>query len=63
MATNARTADTVRMVHIRLDADLHRRVRMLVAAEDTSVQEWALAVVTKAVSEQWPDVVRDGDRF
>lgn len=51
------------MIHVRLDAELHRRLRMIVAAEDTSVQEWATSVVAKAVSEQWPKLVRDGDQL
>lgn len=59
----ASKTETARMIHVRLDAELHRRLRMIVAAEDTSVQEWATSVVAKAVSEQWPMLVRDGDQL
>ena len=48
------------MVHIRLDPDLHRRLRILVAAEDTSVQDWLSRMVEKAVADQWPNVVNGG---
>ena len=51
-----------RMVHVRLDPDLHRRLRMIVAAEDTSVQEWMAQVVEKAVLEQWPKVAKGRER-
>jgi predicted HicB family RNase H-like nuclease len=44
------------MVHIRLDPDLHRRLRVVVAAEDTSVQDWVARVIGKAVVENWPDI-------
>ena len=49
------------MVHVRLDPDLHRRLRIVVAAEDTSVQDWLSRIVENAVAEQWPDVTKDGD--
>ena len=49
-----------RMVHVRLDPDLHRRLRVVVAAEDTSVQEWVARVVEEAVSESWPKVAKVG---
>ena len=52
--------DTSRMVHIRLAPDLHRRLRIVVAAEDTSVQEWLSRMVEKAVADQWPNVVSEG---
>lgn len=51
-----RPSDGSRMVHIRLDPDLHRRLRIVVAAEDTSVQDWLSRVVEKAVAEQWPNI-------
>lgn len=62
-SAKASKAETSRMIHVRLDASLHRRLRMIVAAEDTSVQDWATSVVAKAVSEQWPKLVRDGDQM
>ncbi len=47
------------MVHVRLEPDLHRRLRILVAAEDTSVQDWMAQLVEKAVTEQWPNVTKE----
>lgn len=37
-----------RMLHIRLDAELHRTLRLIVAAEDTTLQEWVVRTLTAA---------------
>lgn len=37
------------MLHIRLDADLHRRLRVIVAAQDTTMQEWVSRTLATAV--------------
>lgn len=50
-----------RMVHVRLEPDLHRRLRIVVAAKDTSVQDWMVQLVEKAVTEQWPEVAKEGE--
>lgn len=50
-----------RMVHVRLEPDLHRRLRIVVAAEDTSLQDWMVQLVEKAVAEQWPKVAKEGE--
>ena len=47
-----------RMVHVRLAPDLHRRLRLVVAAADTSVQDWVAQLVEKAVNESWPNVAK-----
>lgn len=60
-AEKTRHSDGSRMVHIRLDPDLHRRLRIVVAAEDTSVQDWLSRVVEKAVAEEWPNVAIERD--
>lgn len=44
------------MVHIRLDADIHRRLRLVVAAEDTSVQDWVVRTTEKVFGKSWPKV-------
>ena len=44
------------MVHVRLDPELHRRLRVVVAAEDTSVQEWVARIIEKAVGEKWSNI-------
>lgn len=61
-AVKSKPSAQPRMVHVRLDPDLHRRLRMIVAAEDTSVQDWLARVVEKAVLEQWPNVAKGGER-
>lgn len=60
-AAKSKRSDGPRMVHVRLEPDLHRRLRVVVAAEDTSVQDWMAQLVEKAVTEQWPKVVKDGE--
>jgi len=37
------------MLHIRLDAKLHRRLRLIVAAQDTTLQEWVVRTLAAAV--------------
>ena len=61
-AAKPKRSDGSRMVHVRLDPDLHRRLRIVVAAEDTSVQEWLARVVEKAVSESWPKVAKEREK-
>lgn len=50
-ATHARS--DARMVHVRLTPEVHRRLRIIVAAEDTSIQEWLSRVVKDAVEGSW----------
>ncbi len=60
-AAKSKRPDGPRMVHVRLEPDLHRRLRIVVAAEDTSVQDWMVQLVEKAVAEQWPRVAKEGE--
>jgi predicted HicB family RNase H-like nuclease len=46
------------MVHVRLDPELHRRLRVVVAADDTTVQDWIAHVVASAVQDAWPPVLQ-----
>lgn len=55
-STKDKRSDGTRMVHVRLDPELHRRLRVVVAAEDTSVQEWVARVIEKAVGEKWSNI-------
>ena len=48
-----------RMAHVRLDPELHRRLRIVVAARDTSMQDYLAHVVADAVQEAWPSVARN----
>jgi predicted HicB family RNase H-like nuclease len=49
------------MVHVRLDPELHRRLRLVVAAEDTSVQEWVARAIEKTIAKSWPRVAKEGE--
>lgn len=60
-AAKSKRQEGPRMVHVRLDPELHRRVRIIVASEDTSMQDWLERAVEKAVSEQWPSVAKEGE--
>jgi len=41
-----------RMIHIRLPEEVHKRLRIKVAEEDTTIQDWVAAVVAKALERQ-----------
>ena len=60
-AAKSKRPDELRMVHVRLDPELHRRLRIVVAAEDTSMQDWLARAVEKVISEQWPNVAKEGE--
>ncbi len=52
------------MVHIRLEPELHRTLRLIAAQQDTTLQEWisrALWTAANAVSTHSPDSERDTD--
>ena len=36
-----------RMVHVRLSEDLHKRLRVKVAEEDTTLQDWVATAVRR----------------
>ncbi len=38
-----------RMLHIRLDPDLHRRLRIIVASEDMSLQKWLTRLLIREI--------------
>jgi predicted HicB family RNase H-like nuclease len=40
-----------RMLHIRLDPELHRALRVIVAKQDTTLQEWVVRALAAAVRE------------
>lgn len=44
-----------RMVHIRVSPELHRKLRLIVAARDTSLQEWIAQMLEAAVLRAWPE--------
>lgn len=41
-----------RMVHVRLEEELHRRLRILVAAEDESIQEFVSKLIEREIGER-----------
>jgi predicted HicB family RNase H-like nuclease len=50
------------MVHIRLEPELHRKLRLVVAAEDTTLQEWIARTLGEAVDKAWPEIARGAGR-
>jgi len=42
----------VRMIHIRLSADIHRRLRMHAAEHDLSIQKCVIAFIEKIVNKK-----------
>lgn len=60
-AGKAKYSDDSRMIHVRLDPELHRRLRIIVAAEDTSMQDWLVRMVEAAVSKRWPKIASEGE--
>lgn len=54
MSRTQSTSSKPRMAHIRLDPETHRRLRIVAAANDTSMQDWLAEVVGKAIEQQWP---------
>lgn len=43
---------STRMVHVRLNEDLHRRLRVLVAARDETIQVFLATLVAREVERQ-----------
>jgi predicted HicB family RNase H-like nuclease len=60
--TTTGAADKGRMVHIRLEPELHRKLRLVVAAEDTTLQEWVARTLANAVDKAWPEITREDRR-
>jgi len=54
--------DKGRMVHIRLDPELHRKLRLVVAVGDTTLQEWIARTLEDAADRAWPDAVPGAGR-
>ncbi len=61
LATSA-AVDKGRMVHIRLEPELHRTIRLVVAAEDTTLQEWIARTLEAAAAKAWPTIASEGTR-
>jgi plasmid stability protein len=40
------------MIHVRLPEEVHKRLRIKVAELDTTIQDWAAAVVAKDLERQ-----------
>lgn len=61
-AAAAKSAGKGRMVHVRLDPELHRKIRVVVATQDTTLQEWIARTLEDAAEKAWPDVARGAGR-
>lgn len=55
------TVDKERMVHVRLEPELHRKIRLIVAAEDTTLQEWIARTLDAAAAKAWPSIADEGN--
>lgn len=57
LSADAASADAgrERMVHIRVSPELHRKLRLIVAAQDTSLQDWIAQTLEDAVRRAWPE--------
>jgi len=40
----------VRVIHIRLPADLHRKLRVRAALDDKSIQEWVASLIAQKLA-------------
>ena len=40
-----------RMIHVRLPVELHKKLRMKVAEEDTTIQDWVLQLIEQKLKE------------
>lgn len=58
MSAKGRDTESSRMIHIRLAPEDHRRLRILVAGRDTTIQDWVQAVVLKELERQESKVKR-----
>ena len=60
MARSVTARSDARMVHLRLDPEVHRRLRMIVAAQDTTMQDWLARIAEAAVDRAWLELVEGG---
>lgn len=60
MARSVAARSDARMVHLRLDPEVHRRLRMIVAAQDTTMQDWLARIAEAAVDRAWLELVEGG---
>ena len=54
MAIDSDSNRKKRMLHIRLEAELHQRLRLIAAAEDTSLQDWITRTLEQAAARAKP---------
>jgi len=52
MKKAAKKEDDPRMIHVRLTEEVHKRLRIRVAEEDTSIQEWVAGLITKELNKK-----------
>ena len=49
MAKKKKSAEEYRMIHVRLPAEVHRRMRIRAAEADITIQEYVARLITGAV--------------
>jgi hypothetical protein len=51
-----------RLIHVRLPGDLHRSLRIHVAANDTSIQDWVAALIARELGSLTENAREEGRR-
>ena len=51
-----------KMAHVRLEPELHRRLRIVVASEGTSIQGWPFDAVERAAEGAWRSITQGTDK-
>ncbi|HWR84172.1 MAG TPA: toxin-antitoxin system HicB family antitoxin [Candidatus Deferrimicrobium sp.] len=52
MARKKTSADRDRLIHIRLSAEVHRRLKVHVAQQGTSLQDWVAKAIYSQLDQQ-----------
>jgi len=48
-----KTKPAVRMIHIRLPEDIHKKVRVRAAEADITIQDWVLEAIREYLKVSW----------
>ena len=51
---NSANKNAERMIHIRLKADTHRRLRVQAAEEDVTIQNWVTSLIERELGSDEP---------
>jgi predicted HicB family RNase H-like nuclease len=54
--------DVARLIHVRLPEAVHRALRVHVAAQDTSIQDWVAALIARELGSSTVNTRSEGGR-